>query len=97
MQKKKKKQFYVFLSLYFQYKIITIQSKINKFMSFWRMAVVGHHISDTHKKRNETEMKLFLPIFRRHFIYFNNLNNKAISLQEFIDELLFKCNLENIC
>ena len=33
------------LSLYFQYKIIKVESKINKLMSFWRMAVVGHHTS----------------------------------------------------
>ena len=31
------------VSLHFQFKIIKVQSKINKFMSFLRMAVVGHH------------------------------------------------------
>ena len=41
----KKKKIDVLLSLYFQYKIIKVESKINKFMSFWRMAVVGYHTS----------------------------------------------------
>ena len=40
-----KKKIDVLLSLYFQYKIIKVESKINKFMSFWRMAVVGYHTS----------------------------------------------------
>ena len=39
------KKFDVLLSLYFQYKIIKVESKINKFMSFWRMALRGHYTS----------------------------------------------------
>ena len=39
----KTKYFYVLVSLCFQNKTIKVQSKINKFMSFWRIAVVGHH------------------------------------------------------
>ena len=39
----KTKYFYILVSLCFQNKTIKVQPKINKFMSFWRMAVVSHH------------------------------------------------------
>ena len=39
----KKKIIFVLLSFHFQLKKIEVQSKIIKFMSFLRMAVVGHH------------------------------------------------------
>ena len=58
----KTKWFDVLLSLYFQCKIIKVQSRINKFMSFWWMAVVGHHTLP-HKHWVKQEFKISEGIF----------------------------------
>ena len=54
----KENHFAPLLSLYFQFKIIKVQSKINKFMSFWGMAVVGHHRSVAWNNTSTFDVKI---------------------------------------